>query len=104
MAVMMEKPHPTLPTNHKPVGGIPYRVQNGDNWVSVAQTHGMDAASLIFFNFATHEPKHVNYYLKHNVGCRTASPDHGWRATRPTSSSSRGCRRSACLISIAPTP
>lgn len=75
MAVILEKPHPALPTNHKPPGGTPYRVKNGDNWVSVAQAHGMEAASLIFFNFGTHEPKHVNYYLKHNVGCATVSPD-----------------------------
>src|SRR4051812_29546852 len=75
MAVIMEKPRPALPTNHKPPGGIPYYVKSGDNWVSVAQAHGMGAASLIFFNFGTHEPKYVNYYLKHNVGCTTVSPD-----------------------------
>jgi hypothetical protein len=75
MAVVMERPKPTLPPNHKPPGGVPYRVQNGDNWVSIAQRLGMEPRSLIFFNFGTSEPKHVNYYLKHNVGCTTVSPD-----------------------------
>jgi hypothetical protein len=75
MAVIMDTPRPTLPANYRPPGGVPYRVQNGDNWISVATTLGMDAKSLIFFNFHTSEPKFVNYYLKHNVGCTTVSPD-----------------------------
>jgi LysM domain len=75
MAVVMEKPHPTLPPNYRPRGGIPYRVQNGDNWWSVADRLGMPVAALIRFNFNTQEPKHVNYYLKHNVGCKVVSPD-----------------------------
>ena len=75
MAVVMQKPHPTLPPCYRPRGGIPYRVQNGDNWDSVAAKIGMPVASLIRFNFNTREPKYVNYYLKHNVGCKVASPD-----------------------------
>jgi LysM domain len=75
MAVVMEKPHPTLPPCYRPKGGIPYRVQNGDNWWSVADKLGMPVAALIRFNFNTQEPKHVNYYLKHNVGCKVVSPD-----------------------------
>jgi len=71
----MDRPHPTLPPNHVPPGGVPYKLQNGDNWVSLAQRLGMDPKSLIFFNFGTSEPKYVNYYLKHNVGCTVVSPD-----------------------------
>jgi hypothetical protein len=75
MAVLIDKPHPTLPPNHVPPGGVPYRLKNGDNWISIAQQLGMAPESLIFFNYGTSEPKHVNYYLKHNVGCKVVSPD-----------------------------
>lgn len=58
-----------------PPGGVPYRLQNGDNWISLAQRFGMAPQSLIFFNYGTSEPKYVNYYLKHNAGCKVVSPD-----------------------------
>ena len=75
MTVIMGKPHPTLPPCYRPTGGIPYRVQNGDNWWSVAAKVGMPVTSLIGFNYHTTEPKYVNYYLKHNVGCKAVSAD-----------------------------
>jgi hypothetical protein len=75
MAVIMDTPRPTLPPDYRPPGGVRYRVRNGDNWISVAANLGMDPKSLIFFNFHTTEPKFVNYYLKHNVGCTVVSPD-----------------------------
>jgi hypothetical protein len=75
MAVIIDTPHPTLPPTHVPPGGVPYRIKNGDNWISLAQQLGMEPKSLIFFNYGTTEPKYVNYYLKHNVGCKVVSPD-----------------------------
>jgi hypothetical protein len=75
VAVVIEAPHPTLPLTYVPPGGVPYRVRNGDNWISIAQRLGLEPKSLIFFNYLTTEPKYVNYYLKHNVGCKVVSPD-----------------------------
>ena len=35
----------------------------------------MTPQALLQFNFQTDKPEHVNYYLKHNVGCSVATPD-----------------------------
>ncbi|MDZ7637550.1 MAG: hypothetical protein U5J83_04775 [Bryobacterales bacterium] len=78
----------TEPTNWKslldssghwkgPSGGFKYRVQTGmdgkswENWFSVALKDGWsDARDLIEYNFKTKDPKEVNWYLYHFVGCK----------------------------------
>jgi len=64
-----------LPVGFKPAGGSPYSVQDGDSWVSLAGRWGVDAKSLIDFNFKTNDPAEVNWYLSHWTGCNQATPD-----------------------------
>ena len=57
-----------------PPGSAPYRVKDGDTWVSVAQTHALDPWDLIEFNFpgSVDDEKGVvlhgvvNWYLHHH--------------------------------------
>ncbi|HEY5814495.1 MAG TPA: LysM domain-containing protein [Terrimicrobiaceae bacterium] len=51
-----------------PAGGIPYKVVDGDNWVSVAKKFTLDVKKLIAFNFQTNDPGEVNWYLREKVG------------------------------------
>jgi hypothetical protein len=53
-----------------------YKVQNGDDWYSVAKKFGFDAGALIEFNFKTRLPAEVNWYLRCNVGCKKATQDN----------------------------
>jgi LysM domain len=69
--------HPTTPLAHnfRPAGGTPYRVRNGDTWISLAAKARIDVWNLIDYNFHTRNPDEVNWYLRRNVGCRKATPD-----------------------------
>lgn len=73
--INLEKPTPTLPPNYRPPGAAPYRVQNGDSFTSIAGRLGMSPKALLQFNYKTEHPPYINYYLKHNVGCKVAAPD-----------------------------
>lgn len=73
--INLEKPSPTLPPNYRPPGAAPYRVRNGDSFTSIANRLGMSAKALLQFNYKTDHPPYINYYLKHNVGCKVAAPD-----------------------------
>lgn len=75
MAVKMEKPQPCLPPGYRPPNSLPYRVKNGDSFVSVAARLGITPKALLLFNFNTDNPLHVNYYLQHNLGCTVPTPD-----------------------------
>src|SRR5438552_14518813 len=62
-------------------GGIPYRPKdriNGqpfqEDWGTVARKFDVGVKQLIYFNFMTHEPDVVNWYLHHYVGCVKVSP------------------------------
>ncbi len=68
-------PRSPLPQNFHPNHGTAYHVQNGDNWSSIATRAGLNVAELIDFNFGTHEPAEVNWYLRRNVGCRRVTVD-----------------------------
>jgi len=62
-----------------PVGGNQYRVKSGDDWFSVARANGLSAQDLIYFNFRTHDPQEVNFYLRTRVGCMKPTHDgHNW--------------------------
>jgi hypothetical protein len=63
-----------------PAGGHKYRVFTGndgkswDNWGTVAAKDGWaDARDLISYNFNTKDPKEVNWYLYHFVGCKVST-------------------------------
>jgi hypothetical protein len=68
-------PRAPLAQNFRPRGGTPYRVKNGDTWVSLAADVHIDVWNLIDYNFHTRNPDEVNWYLRRNVGCRKTSPD-----------------------------
>lgn len=53
-----------------------HRVALGENWLSIAHDNLVaDAWDLIHFNFGTEDPRKVNWYLRHYVGCWAAAPD-----------------------------
>jgi hypothetical protein len=60
-----------------PSGGIPYRVQDGDDWNNVARKFRINVQALINFNFGTLNTDEVNWYLRARVGCVVPSPK-GW--------------------------
>ena len=65
-----------------PPDSRPYKVKDGDSWVSVAQANGMDPWGLIVANFGTRDPAEVNWYLRNHVGCRLPTADgRNWRFT-----------------------
>lgn len=52
-----------------------HKVKDGENWWSLAKEHHLDVWQLIYFNFRTHDPDEVNWYLRHYVGCTLQTPD-----------------------------
>lgn len=75
-----KQPANPLPQRYVPMGGAPYRVRKNDDWYTIAAAHGITAQDLIYFNFKTHDPKEVNYYLRVNVGCVLTTHDQSnWR-------------------------
>src|SRR5579862_3047006 len=65
-----------LASNYVPLGGLSYRVRDGDSWKIVARQFGIDVDALVRFNFNTTVPEEVNWYLRRNVGCRVPTADH----------------------------
>jgi hypothetical protein len=52
------------------------KVRYGDNWWKLASLDGWaDPWDLIEYNFGTRDPKEVNFYLRHFVGCTHATAD-----------------------------
>jgi hypothetical protein len=47
-----------------------YAVLDSDDWWKIAAREHMDVWDLIKFNFQTHVPEEVNWYLRELVGCR----------------------------------
>jgi LysM repeat protein len=58
------KPRNPLSAGYKPPGGTPYRVQDGDDWNSVARKFGVNVQALIMFNFNTLNTNEINWYLR----------------------------------------
>lgn len=53
-----------------------HRVRLGENWLSIARDNLVaDVWDLIWFNFETDDPRKVNRYLHHYVGCWAAAED-----------------------------
>ena len=57
-----------------PSWGTPYRVKDGDDWLSVASKFRVGVQSLIKHNFDTLNTNEVNWYLRTRVGCVTPGP------------------------------
>ncbi|HWF48122.1 MAG TPA: hypothetical protein VG168_14025 [Bryobacteraceae bacterium] len=53
-----------------------YKVQDNDDWNTVAQMYSLDVKALIYYNFHTYDPDEVNWYLRRNVGCIVPTKDH----------------------------
>ena len=53
-----------------PKGGREYTVKDDDDWWKIAAREKLDPWALIDFNFHTHVPEEVNWYLRELVGCR----------------------------------
>lgn len=63
--VQLRKPPQWPPKNARQM-----EVMDADTWWTVAARLGMDPWALIMFNFDTHVPEEVNWYLRELVGCR----------------------------------
>ncbi len=75
-----QRPGNPLPKEFVPPDSTPYRVQDGDSWITVARTNGMDPWDLIFANFRTRNPAEVNWYLRNHVGCKLPTNDlRNWK-------------------------
>lgn len=74
-----------MPIEKKPINPVsktfvpedsrPYKVRNGDSWVTIASANGLDVWDLIYYNFKTRDPAEVNWYLKQYVGCTKPTAD-----------------------------
>lgn len=64
-----------IPPTYKPPNSKPYRVKDGDSWVSLARANGLDPWDLIEANFKTRSAPEVNWYLQNYVGCNVATVD-----------------------------
>ena len=52
-----------------------YYVKDNESWISIANEHGIDPATLIYTNFKTINSLEVNYYLRKLVGCVKPTKD-----------------------------
>ena len=69
------EPTPDRYLHHYPLNGVPYKVQDGDNFVNLASKAGMSAKALLEFNFLTDKPQTINWYLRNYTGCTDRSSD-----------------------------
>ena len=74
-------PMPVAKTYRPPGGGVRYKVQDGDTWVKLAGSVGLDAWALIRSNYPglptdfQQAARQVNWYLQEYVGCVMVTPD-----------------------------
>jgi hypothetical protein len=62
-----------------PKGAREYTVKDADDWWIIAAREKMDAWEIIKFNFHTHVPEYVNWYLRELVGCPLHTSAHDAR-------------------------
>jgi hypothetical protein len=67
---LMKEPANWRGLRNGPAGGVAFRVNSSWNWSSLAAKDGWDARNLIYYNFRTYDPREINWYLYHFVGCR----------------------------------
>jgi NleD-like pathogen effector protein (putative zinc metallopeptidase) len=73
--MMIKEPKKPLPAGYRPTGGIARKVVEGDSWLRLAASAGVDPWWLIQYNFETRDPAEVNWYLKNRVGCDKVTAD-----------------------------
>ena len=64
-----------------------HKVNDSDDWLSIATKYGVSVSALIEFNFGTLMPEEINWYLKELVGCRLTGPkgyNYSFRGADPT--------------------
>lgn len=66
-----------VPKDYAP-SKIWHKVQDKENWGSVAAKFGVNTQKLIYFNFKTNIPEEVNWYLQRNVGCNVSLDGLNW--------------------------
>lgn len=78
----IKKPAAPVDKAFTPAGGISYKVKDGDSWVSLAASKGVDPWALIRFNYPNLPASNreaaleVNWYLQEYVGCTRLTADH----------------------------
>ncbi|MDX1979860.1 MAG: hypothetical protein SFV51_06310 [Bryobacteraceae bacterium] len=78
----IKKPASPVSRSFVPAGGKPYKVKDGDSWVSLAAAKGMDPWTLIRFNYPGlpaangQAALEVNWYLQEYVGCVKLTSDN----------------------------
>lgn len=68
-----KKPDPLRKPWPPPDYKLKKEVTLADNWDTLAA--GRDPWRIILYNFKTHNPDEVNWYLYHRIGCRAVTPD-----------------------------
>lgn len=68
---MERAPKNPLPKDYAPSKSW-YKVTDHDDWGTIAKKFEFDVHTLIYFNFHTHNPDEVNWYLRRNVGCKVS--------------------------------
>ena len=63
-----------MPEGFRPLNGIPYKVQDGDNLAGIAAEGGIPSDTLLYYCFGTTDPREVNWYLRNRVGCKVYAP------------------------------
>lgn len=72
-----KEPYCPVPDNYQevidnwpPMGGLSLDVRPGDRWDLLALKYGyLDPRALCYYNFRTYNPKFINYWMKHLLGC-----------------------------------
>jgi len=66
--------HP-VPEGVVPLNATAHIVKNNESFETLAQRYGVSMDNIIYFNFKTHVPEEVNWYLNHYVGCKKTTRD-----------------------------
>ncbi|MGH9663714.1 MAG: LysM peptidoglycan-binding domain-containing protein, partial [Bryobacteraceae bacterium] len=64
-----------VPPGYQPPGTTGRKVKSGETLASIAPEYGLTWQQLADLNWKTHKPDEINWYLEHNFGCTTVSPD-----------------------------
>ncbi len=74
------EPATKVAKSYVPPNTKPYKVKDGDSFVSIAAANGIPAWDLIELNFKTRNADEVNWYLHFYVGCKVEAPDRkNWK-------------------------
>jgi hypothetical protein len=69
------KPKSPVSRSYVPPNSIPYKVKTGDNLKNISKKYGLTWQELTEYNWKTHHPPEVNWYLGNYVGCTAETSD-----------------------------